>query len=243
MKFSVILPAHNEEQFLQGALNSIKKASEAFPGEVETIVSLNRCSDKTEEIAIKNGAAVVREERKCLSAIRNAGVKAAGGEIVLTLDADSRMSPDTLSEIEARLSSGKYIGGGALILPERWSLGLVVTALYLAPFIFRFDWNLSAGLFWCRKEDFWAVGGFNENLISVEDLDFARKLKDYGKRKGKKYGTLWKAGITTSCRKMDRFGDWFFIRHPLLGFRLLTGRDRKAADLYYYDFNDKSPKT
>lgn len=239
MKFSVIIPAHNEELFLQGAVDSVKKAAKPFPGEVELVVSLNRCSDGTEKVARDNGAVIAREERKNLAAVRNAGAKAARGEILLTLDADSRMSPGTFSEIASRLSSGKYIGGGALIFPDRWSLGLVATAFFLAPFIFRLDWNISAGLFWCRREDFWNIGGFNENLVSVEDLDFARRLKAYGKSRGKKYGTLWRNGITTSCRKMDRFGDWFFIRHPSAAFRLLTGRDRAEADRYYYDFNDK----
>lgn len=33
------------------------------------------------------------------------------------------------------------------------------------------------------KKDFDAVGGFDESLVSLEDMDFAVKLKNHGNRK------------------------------------------------------------
>ena len=51
VKFSIIIPAHNEEKYIRKCLDSISKAAEAYKGQTEVIVVLNRCTDKTEEIA------------------------------------------------------------------------------------------------------------------------------------------------------------------------------------------------
>ena len=51
VKFSIIIPAHNEEKYIRKCLDSIAKASEAYKEQTEVIVVLNRCTDKTEEIA------------------------------------------------------------------------------------------------------------------------------------------------------------------------------------------------
>jgi hypothetical protein len=85
------------------------------------------------------------------------------------------------------------------------------------------------------EENFEAVGGFDESLVSVEDLDFARRLRAFGRAKGKRYGTIRRHGITTSCRKVDHFGDWYLFRNPRLIRQLFKGTDREAADRLYYD--------
>ncbi|MFO7674465.1 MAG: hypothetical protein R6V74_12220, partial [Lutibacter sp.] len=46
---------------------------------------------------------------------------------LVTIDADSRMSRNMLTEIDRLLRTGKYIGGGVAVWPERWSLGIVLT--------------------------------------------------------------------------------------------------------------------
>ncbi|HDR7658021.1 TPA: glycosyltransferase family 2 protein [Bacillus wiedmannii] len=50
VKFSVIIPTHNEEKYIRKCLDSITKVSEAYKKQTEVIVVLNRCTDKTEEI-------------------------------------------------------------------------------------------------------------------------------------------------------------------------------------------------
>ena len=50
-RFSTIIPAHDEEHFIGLCLESIRVAAEPYPNQVEVIVVLNRCSDRTEEIA------------------------------------------------------------------------------------------------------------------------------------------------------------------------------------------------
>lgn len=234
MKLSVIIPARNEEAFIGACLQSIRTASESFPGQVEIVVAINRCTDRTEEIALDHGAIIVRNDAKNLAMIRNTAARAATGDILVTIDADSAMSPNMLSEIYRYLSSGKYIGGGVKIEPERWSVGIVVTGLFVIVPLLLKDW-VSAGLFWCFKEDFDSIGGFNEELVSLEDMDFASRLKAYGKSRGKRFKTIWRAHIVTSCRKFDMFGDWYLLRNRKLLRGLLNGKTQSAANSFYYD--------
>lgn len=232
--FSIVIPARDEERYIGACLESIRVASLQYGGRVETIVALNRCTDRTEEIAHSFGARTVAVEDRILAAVRNAGARAATGDILITIDADSKMHPKTLGDVERRLASGKYIGGGAVIWPERWSLGLVCTAVLLLSHI---GWlGVSAGLFWLYRRDFQALRGFDESLVSAEDVDFALRLRDYGREHGKRFATLVRSSITTSCRKFDHFGDWYFVKNFRLIKAILGGKDRVASDHVYYDF-------
>jgi len=231
---SVVIPARNEERLIGECLESIRVAAIPYPGPVEVVVVLNRCSDRTEQIAHRFGAQTIREDARNLAKIRNAGARAAVGEILVTIDADSRMSPCTIAAIERALSSGSTVGGGTVIRPHRRSPGINATL-----WLFRL-WTLisgvSGGLCWCRRQDFTAIGGFNENLVSAEDIDFARRLKAYGKSVRRPFSTLPGAYIVTSCRKFDVLGDWCIFRKPLFMWRLLGGKNRNNADAFYYDF-------
>jgi len=234
VKFSVLVPAHNEEAYLGACLASIEAAARPYPGDVETIVALNRCTDRTEELARSHGAVIVREDARNLAKIRNAAARAASGEILLTIDADSTMSTNMLSEVERALAGGRTVGGGVLMIPERLSLGIGLTFLILAPYALL-RYRVSGGLFWCHRKDFEAIGGFDEGMVSGEDLDFALRLKAYGKACGKPFRTLWRASIRSSCRKFDRFGEWYLLLRPGLITTILRGKDQVTADLYYYD--------
>jgi glycosyltransferase involved in cell wall biosynthesis len=234
VRFSVLVPAHNEEAYLGACLASIETAARPYQGQVETIVALNRCTDRTEELARSHGAVIVREDARNLAKIRNAAARAASGEILLTIDADSTMSTNMLSEVERALAGGRTVGGGVLMIPERLSLGIGLTFLILAPYALL-RYRVSGGLFWCRRKDFEAIGGFDEGMVSGEDLDFALRLKAYGKACGKPFRTLWRASIRTSCRKFDRFGEWYLLLRPSLITTILRGKDQVTADAYYYD--------
>jgi glycosyltransferase involved in cell wall biosynthesis len=232
--FSVIVPARDEERFIGPCLESIRGAATSYPEQVEVIVVLNRCSDRTEEIAQAFGARTIREDARNLARIRNAGARSAAGRVLVTMDADSRMSPGALVAIDRALSSGTTVGGGTIIRPDRSSAGITVTLMFFNLLVLICQ--LSCGLFWCYREDFEIIGGFNEDLVSGEDIDFARRLKAYGKSKQRPISTLRGAYIVTSCRKFDVFGDWCVIRNPLFIWRLLKGRSQTDADAFYYDF-------
>ena len=230
---SIVIPAHNEEAFIGRCLDSIADSARHADTAVEVVVVLNRCTDQTRDIAQAKGARCVVEDRRCLAAIRNAGVRASTGEVVMTIDADSWMTNETIGEALRHLSNPRTIGGGSVIVPERLSVGIVFSLLAIAPYVLRH--RVSGGLFWLRRETFDTLEGFDEALVSLEDLDFALRLKALGKARGQRFRTLRRGRIMTSCRKFDTFGDWYLFKNPRLVRRIFSGRDRAAADHFYYD--------
>jgi glycosyltransferase involved in cell wall biosynthesis len=232
-KISVIIPAHNEEKYIGKCLDSIRAAESQIGMPVEIVVSLNRCTDKTEAIAKSFGAVTVVEDIKNIARIRNTAIENSSGDILVTIDSDSWMTSNMLQEVLRLLRTGKYIGGGVSIKPERISIGILFSLLMVLPYMLKA--RISAGMFWLLKKDLEAIGGFDEDHISVEDYFFGIKLRSFGLHNGLKYGTIRKAHIVTSCRKFDEFGDWYLFRNPKLVRQIFTGIDRKAADKFYYD--------
>ncbi len=181
---------------------------------------------------------VVKNNDKNLSKIRNAGVEIASGEIIVTIDADTQMNEHVLSKAQENLISGKYIGGGVTGKFERMSLGIFVsTLLLIGPLLFKYG-AISVGIFWCYKKDFQSINGFNENMLMAEDADFAKRLKVWGKKNGKKYGTI-QNGMLTSTRKFDKHGDWVLLKRPKMILAYLKGTDQKYADEAYYENQDR----
>jgi len=235
VKFSIVIPARDEERHLPACLRSIAEAARPFPAQVETVVVVNRCTDGTERIARDFGARVVKDDSRCIAQLRNAGARAASGEVLVTLDADSVISPNLLSKVGAALEDERVIGGAVNIKLERLSLGLVCTLVAMLPILIAL--RISGGSFWVRREVFLALGGFDERRRAFEDIDFILRLKRYARAWHKRTRILLGAHIVTSCRKFDRYGDWYLLRHPIKMLSMLLGReDRKFQDELWYDF-------
>lgn len=236
MKVSIVIPAHNEGQYLGRCLETISSQTLLPDTQLEIIVVLNRCSDNTEEVARKYDAVVVTNNSKNISAIKNTGAAVATGEWIVTIDADSWMSSGVLAEIESRSLSENSLGGGIRIKPERYSSGIIIGyGMMLIPAWFL---GLSFGMYWCRKSDFDAIGGFNEDRHIAEDVDFLKRLKAHGRKTHRRYEVITNEAVTTSCRKFDQFGDWHFVRifgNLLRVRRGIKGEDRAFLDKNWYD--------
>jgi hypothetical protein len=98
--------------------------------------------------------------------------------------------------------------------------------------------GLSFGLYWFRKSDFDAIGGFDVKRHIAEDVDFLRRLKRHGRKSGRRHHIIASESVTTSCRKFDEFGDWHFVRifsNPCRVRRAIVGNDRACLDKNWYD--------
>ncbi|RZI81987.1 MAG: glycosyltransferase [Rubrivivax sp.] len=229
---SITIPAHNEERFIGKCIESVFRSAHKAQQAVEVVVALNRCTDGTQALAESLGARCVVEDTKCISAVRNAAIRASSAPAIVTIDADSWMSDDTIAAVMTHVNDPRYVGGGSMIYPERMSLGIFFSALTIIPYVFKH--RLSYGMFWFSREAFEQLGGFDENMITVEDVDFALRLRALGRQRGQQYGTIWRHGITTSCRKFDMFGDWYLFKNPALVRGIFEG-DRAAANHFFYD--------
>ena len=243
IKVSVIVPAHNEEKYVERYINSVKQAASRVKCGVEIIVVCNRCTDRTAELALARGARVVTDESRCIATVRNTGIAAARGKVIVTMDCDNRMTEDTLREILGMLNSGRYIGGGAPLRFERYSF-----PLWLNDMMCRAGFKLTGlycGIFWAEKSTFEAIGGFADKKAG-EDIATAKNMRAYGKKLGKRYGCLRRNHLINSTRKYDDMGDWLYFKlifknagamiKAALGDR--TDYD-KLMDELFYDYNGK----
>jgi glycosyltransferase involved in cell wall biosynthesis len=109
-KLSVIIIAKNEEKMIEDCLQSVKWAKE--------IILLDGGSkDKTLEIARKYGAKIMPQEAKGedWGAWHNQGIKVAGGNWILYVDADERITPELKKEIQKVMGERK---GAAFAMPR-----------------------------------------------------------------------------------------------------------------------------
>ena len=57
---SVVIPAHNEEDYIGGCIRAVRRAAEELPEEeTEIVVVCNRCTDGTAALAAELGARVI----------------------------------------------------------------------------------------------------------------------------------------------------------------------------------------
>jgi glycosyltransferase involved in cell wall biosynthesis len=235
-RISLIIPAFNEEQWLGKALDSVKRAKEAYtvPSRIEVIVVNNNSTDKTGEIARDHHARVVFEEKRCIAAVRNSGAASAGGEIVGFLDADSRVSVNIFNVIDKAMSSGEYIGGGTDIKMDRNSLGIYCT-YFITKYPAMWLLGVMGGLIFTANAIFREIGGFDESLFCGEDMRFILDLKKYGKRNGKKFKVIKDTHVISSARAFDRFGDWYYFRNlPRIIRQKNAFRDREFCERFWY---------
>ena len=97
---SVAIIARDEERHIGAALDSVA----GLAGEVIVLLD-SRSSDRTATIAVEHGARVIVEPWRGFSAQRNRALDLCGGDWVLFLDADERVTPELCAEIQDVLVS------------------------------------------------------------------------------------------------------------------------------------------
>lgn len=239
-RFSLIVPARNEERYLPDLLDSVDAARARFrggPQAVEVVVADNVSTDRTALIARQRGCRVVTVEKRVIGAVRNGGARAARGEILCFVDADTRIHPETFNAVEAMMASGRVVAGASGIRLERMSLGLALTLAFFLPLVWIT--GVDAGVVFCRKEDFDAVGGYNDRRSFAEDVQLLFDLKRLGRRRGQRLGRTRSAKALASLRKFDRYGDWHFLGLIARGLWTMAwrphARDHWVEEYWYRD--------
>lgn len=97
MRISVVIPTYNEEAMIGPCLAHLQ--AQTRPAN-EIIVVDNNCKDGTVGIAAQSGARIIIEAKQGIIHARNAGFNAATGELILRIDADTRVPPAWISEME-----------------------------------------------------------------------------------------------------------------------------------------------
>ncbi len=97
-RFSVVIPALDEELYLTDCLRSLD--AQDFDGDVEVIVVDNNSTDRTAAIARSHGAVVVHEPQPGVCWARQRGTEHARGEVIVSTDADTTFDPGWLAAID-----------------------------------------------------------------------------------------------------------------------------------------------
>ncbi len=192
---SFIVPAFNEEHELPPTLAAIRTAAETAGQSFEIIVVDDASTDATAEIARRAGARVLPVSHRHIAAVRNAGAREAGGDILFFIDADTRILTTHVIDALAALKAG-YAGGGARIKAEGpiplW--GRIFIRVFSAIY---FGLNFGAGAFlFTTRQNFLAIGGFDEQFFAGEEVYFTIAVKKLGRFK------LLREPIVTSGRKL-----------------------------------------
>jgi glycosyltransferase involved in cell wall biosynthesis len=225
---SFVVPAHDEEQLLGRTLSAIAEAASQLGHPSEVIVVDDASTDGTAEVARAHHAHVVSIRCRHIAAARNVGAKAARGDMLVFVDADTVVNLDVMLAAIAAMRAGA-VGGGCGIRFDgqipRYARVLTasVLPLYRAA-------RLATGCFlFCTREAFDVVDGFDETLFAAEEAAMSRALGRIGRF------VILRQCVMTSGRKLrtHRPGE-------ILGFLLrlaLTGRKavsrREGLHLWY----------
>ena len=93
LRVCLVIPCHNEEEGIRQVLSRV-------PSEVDDVVVVDNAStDQTAQVAAAGGARVVRETRRGYGAAYKAGLAAAQGDVVVTLDGDGTYPPEQIPRL------------------------------------------------------------------------------------------------------------------------------------------------
>ena len=211
MKFSIIIPAFNEEAYLPSTLDSIQSAVAHLRArakvDVEIIVVDNNSADDTAAMAIESGARVVHEPTQGVARARNAGARCAEGDVLIFIDADVVVAPNLLDEIHATMRDPACVGGAVDVdyRPRRLSMKLYLGAWRILA---RLMGMAQGATQFCRRRVFEQVGGYDEKAWIGEDTDFYAALKKFAKAKGPQVRFIRSPRVRPSCRRFDKWPVW-----------------------------------
>lgn len=238
---SVIIPTYNRKQSLQRTLDSLR--SQTFPRERFAVIVVDDDStDGTSTVAHEPfpfAFVYARQKHKGATAARNYGAAISQAEVLVFLDDDVTVSPQTLEAFaEACYHGTKVLVMGTLY--RRSSVAAsVYTAIMLAP-----SHNAQAGpdevdlpflecnteLLACKRTDFLDLDMLQDPTEGAgwpnwDDVDFGYRAHRSGFRllqSGKAIGEHWDYAATdliVACQRWyraSRSAVWLFQRHPEL---------------------------
>jgi rSAM/selenodomain-associated transferase 2 len=189
---SIVIPTLNEASCLERTLRLLRVLD---PPALEILVVDGGSSDSTVEICKSQGIPVITAQRG-RSIQMNAGAELARGDILCFVHGDTWVPDDLVAVVVETLADPSISCGGFISLmvgPEvtRWGVSLhnylktYYAPLLFKPLLFFKGLRLLFGdqVMFCRRNDFWKVGGFDPEIPILEEADLCLKLVKYGRIK------------------------------------------------------------
>jgi len=226
---SFVVPAYNEELTILGTLTSIHEAMKAVGGEYEIVVADDASTDTTAALAHQAGARVVYVENRQISKTRNAGARAARGDRLIFVDADTQVNAEVIRATLWTLDHGAVGGGASPVFDSQapsWGPPMIKSVI-----VFMRWFRLAAGcFFFVRRDAFDAVGGFDERHFAGEEVMLSWALRRHGRVE------ILPEHVVTSSRKFRTrsLGQtaWITLRLMAKGFGGARSREHTS---FWYD--------
>ena len=201
MMISIIIPAYNEEHFIDLCLYSLQqqrfKDDEINDGiKYEVMVVCNGCTDNTQKIAKRYTKHVYSLKEPNVCKARNYGAQKAQGDILLFLDADCLVAENLLEKVNDAIREG-YVGGTTKTIPIE-KIKKAQAMMWLGNTLCNHIFLTAKGIMFCRKDSF---PGFNETMNIAEDTYFLLALKKKGNVK-----YITDSYVKTSMRRFEKKG-------------------------------------
>jgi len=236
MTISVIIPAYNEEKWIRQTLESVDRAKRYLlargDSTVETLVVDNASADRTALIARSLNAKVVQESDHVISKVRNAGAKAASGDIFVFIDADVTIPEALLYRIAQILSDPSCIGG-AVDTNYRPNSFSVKVYLQIWRMIGKAARMAQGAVQFFRRDAYFSLGGYDESLYMGEDVDFYWRFQRQAMKQGSRVQFMRDVQVVPSCRRFDQWPIWRTLIWTNPFVVLLCRRKKRFWDGWY----------
>ncbi|HVN94925.1 MAG TPA: glycosyltransferase family 2 protein [Syntrophorhabdaceae bacterium] len=196
MKLSFVIPAYNEEASIGICLDSILKEVRSTACEAEIIVVNNASTDRTREAALAyESVRVVDELEKGIVKARQAGYRAATGQLIANIDADNMLPPGWVTRVLSEFGANEKLAAlsGPLVYYDlpilfRFQVRMFYYLGYFSylvnHYLLKKGGMLQGGNFVVRKSALDAIGGFDTSIdFYGEDTDVARRMQQAGRVK------------------------------------------------------------
>ncbi|MFH1332780.1 MAG: glycosyltransferase [archaeon] len=188
-KFSIIIPTYNSESFIERCLSNVFEYKGAKD---EVIVVDNDSKDGTREIVKKFPAKLVICKKVGAPVARNYGVKFAKNEVLVFVDSDVMVQEGNFERLRSLMSNKDLcaVTGNYCAYTDAEGILSKFQNLYTHNNYAQIGGvrkKLLYNSFWTafctvRKNCFEDVGGFDESLYALEDIDFGVRLSKKGYR-------------------------------------------------------------
>jgi glycosyltransferase involved in cell wall biosynthesis len=241
-RISILIPAYNEQAFIGRTIESARHSLAAAGCEhCEIIVCDNNSTDDTAAVARAAGARVVFEPHNQIARARNAAARAARGERLIFLDADTLLNPAVLGATLEAFATGAG-AGGAVVKLDGEATGWSARAVLMLWKFLSVTCRLAAGSYlYCLREAWEATGGFDERVYVTEELWFSQRLKRWCRANGKSFRIITAAAVVTSSRKLAWYGPWRLFQQMLVLARPGAVRNRRHCGLWYQRPHPQTP--
>ncbi len=231
---SFVVPAHNEQACLGGTLTAIHESARAAGRPYEMIVVDDASTDATAEIARQHGARVVSVSHRQIAATRNSGARAANGDRIFFVDADTTINARAVLAALGAMDAGAAGGGGAALIGRDEVVPLYVRLIsWLGAFLPKLVGFTGGAFMFCTRRAFEATGGFDERLYWSEEGAFALALKREGR-----FFVPWRTVVTSGRRFRKTSGGQLLLGAVRLLFSPVKFFTQRApVEKIWYDSN------